>query len=265
MTTLSEDGRIGGLEALRVELPHMRRSARWAVRAVLFFLGGLVRVEGAERLRRLPEPVIFAFNHNNSLEAVLVPAVLIALRRGRNVRFAVDWMFIHLPLIGWLIRLVDPVPVYTKPFRWKLFESYRQARRHRSPVDGLAAALAAGESVGIFPEGTRNPHPRRLARGRSGLGHVALASTAPVVPVGIDYPAKERLGRAPRLGRTVVRVGEPLDLAAERQTVRRAADGESAGAARRLAVRAVVERVMRRLAALCGKSYEQESPAAEAA
>jgi len=265
MTTLPEDGRIGGFEALRVELPYMRRSAQVGTRAVLFFLGGLVRVEGAERLRELPEPVIFAFNHNNAVESVLVPALLISLRRGRNVRFAVDWMFLHLPLIGWLVRLVDPVPVYTKPFRWKLFESYRRARRHLSPVDGLAAALAAGESVGIFPEGTRNPHPRRLARGRSGLGHVALASSAPVVPVGIDYPAKERLGRMPRLGRTVVRVGEPLHLAAERSAAREASGQTGGGRRRRELARGVVARVMREIAALCGKGYDTESPAAEAA
>ncbi len=242
-------------------LPEIRGVRRLLLRGVLAVLGPLVAVDGAEHLcgvRGVREPAIFVLNHNNSLESVLVPMALIALRRGRLLHFLVDWMFLHLPVVGWVIRLSDPVPVYGKRARFGLFDGHRRARARRPVLDACLERLARGESLGIFPEGTRNRDPHRLLRGRPGLGELVLRSPAPpnpvvpVVPVGIHYPAAARLGRVPRLGRVVLRVGEPLDFAAERQAAAIGGSGER-GEARRALGRAVVARVMARLAELSGK------------
>ncbi|MGH9381694.1 MAG: lysophospholipid acyltransferase family protein, partial [Thermoanaerobaculia bacterium] len=182
---------------------------------------------GWERLRRLPGPVILAFNHGNSVESVVVPALLMAYREGRPIRFLVDWMYLRIPVLGWLLRQIDPIPVYTKPARWRLFERYRQRRRGASPVAAAVEALAAGHTIGLFPEGTRNASIDSLKPGRKGLGYVVLASEAPVVPVGIDHPARWRLGRMPKIGRMRVTVGEPLGFAYERAALR-AAEGARA-------------------------------------
>jgi 1-acyl-sn-glycerol-3-phosphate acyltransferase len=232
---------------LAAELPEIAGVRRFLLKATLFTLGRLVAVEGAERLRRVREPAIYVLNHNNSVEAVLAPMVLIALREGRLLHFLVDWMFLHLPLIGWVIRLSGPVPVYSKPAKFRLFDRYRRERARQPVLAACLERLARGDSLGIFPEGTRNGDPRRLLRGRPGLGELVLRTAVPVVPVGLHYPAAARLGRTPFLGRVVVRIGEPLAFGAERRA-QTAAAGE-----RRALARGVVASVMTRLAELSGK------------
>lgn len=231
-------------------LPEMpRRTTRLAARVIVWLISPWARLESRQRLAQLPEPVIFAFNHNNSLESILVPALLIFHRRGRIVRFLVDWMYIYLPVIGWFIRQIEPIPVYTKPDRYRLFEKFRQDRRQRfSPVAASLDCLAAGASLGIFPEGTRNRSADQLRRARGGLAQIVLASSVPVVPVGIHYPAKDRLGRIPRFGHFVVKIGEPMDFTAERAT------GDA---------RAVTDRVMEEISTLCEKTYAYSRPSVD--
>ncbi|MGH7337516.1 MAG: lysophospholipid acyltransferase family protein, partial [Myxococcota bacterium] len=192
------------LDPLRVfslELPELESPLRrGTLRTLLALSAGTVRVEGAERLAAAPEPSIFALSHHNAWEAVLAPAALVALRRGRLVRFLVDWMFVDLPWTGWLVRQLEPIPVYGKRAVFGALSgkpSGRRARRLRSlsSVELAVAALDAGDDVGIYPEGRRNAQPHFLLRGRRGLGVVALRSGAPVVPVGIDFDARDRLGR----------------------------------------------------------------------
>jgi 1-acyl-sn-glycerol-3-phosphate acyltransferase len=241
---------------LRAPLPGMPRlPRRIALKTVLGAFGGLVTVQGAERLAAGPEPAIFAFNHGTAFESVLVPCALLYLREGRPLHFLVDWMYLHVPLLGWVIRQCDPIAVYRKPARFRFREAYRLSRAKEPVLDVCLARLEAGGSLGIFPEGTRNADPERLLRGRSGVGELVLRSEAPVVPIGIHYPAGERLGRAPRLGRLVLRVGEPLDFAAERAEAL-----ALEGRARREVARRAVSRVMASLEELSGKTRLKPEP-----
>ncbi len=245
----------GPLEALGMPLPDLApASRRAALRALLLVCGPLVRVEHPERLTAAPEPAIFALNHSNAFEALLAPAALIWLRRGRPVHFLADWMYLHLPAVGWLLRQGEPIPVWGKPARWRLGETLRRARCRVPVLDTCLERLAAGGSLGIYPEGTRNADPHRLLPGRRGLGEMVLRSAAPVVPVGIRFPAAQRLGRVPRLGRLVLSPGEPIDFSAER-----AAAMEAAGPARREAAHRIVDRVMDELARLAGTTQREES------
>lgn len=237
-------------------LPHMRsRATRIAVRTIMGTAGRLVTVEGCERLAAMPDPMLFVLNHNNSVESLVVPSALIECRRGRLITFMVDWMFLYIPVVGWLMRRIDPIPVYTKPARFKVGESYRRARRHLSPVDAAVERLARGDSVGVFPEGTRNPDPGRLRPPRSGVGHLVLRSDAPVLPIGIEYPAARRIGRVPSLGRATVRVGEPIGFEAERSEVRRDRTDEVDGRRFLELRRHVADTIMSALEPLSGKRY----------
>lgn len=248
-----------GLAAATSPLPHFRRpAARRLCRAIMLTLGRLVEVERPERLAALPEPALFALNHSNSLEALLVPAALLYLRQGRPLHFLADWMFVEAPALGWLLRQSEPIPVYGKPARYRLRERHRRERLRQPVVDLCLEHLGRGESVGFFPEGTRNRDGGGLLRGRSGLGEVALAAAVPVMPIGIRYPARERLGRAPRLGRLVLACGEPLDCAAERRQLAAAPER------RRELARRVVDRVMAALAAELGREHATPNRSPEA-
>ena len=94
-------------------------------------------------------------------------------------------------------------------------------------LDTALEVLGRGEAFGIYPEGTRS-RDGRLYRGRTGVGHLALTSGAPVVPVGLQgtqdlQPVGSRL---PRLAKVTIRFGEPLHFSGR-------FDGVPAGRARR--------------------------------
>jgi 1-acyl-sn-glycerol-3-phosphate acyltransferase len=186
-------------------------STRALLRGVLAASAGTIRVEGARRLAAIPDPAIFALTHHNAFEALLAPAALIALRGGRMVRFLVDWMYLEMPFAGRLLRRGQPIAVYRKAARWHWRESVRQqGLQEAPPTDRALASLGRGTSIGIYPEGRRNGDPWRLAPVRRGAALLALRSGAPVIPIGIAFPSRERLGRVPRLGKMILRVGEPL-------------------------------------------------------
>jgi len=244
-----------GLAPLTAPLPHLRRpAARLLCRGLMLTLGQLVEVEHPERLAAVPEPAIFALNHRNALEALLAPTVLLYLRHGAPLHFLADWMYVEAPGLGWLLRQAEPIAVYGKPARFRLRESHRREGLRRPVLDACREILGRGESIGIFPEGTRNRDGRRLLRGRLGLGELALGAAVPVVPVAIRYLNRETArkrettrelnretargpnrettrettretnrapdrtpDRQPGLGRMVLSIGEPLDFAAERR------------------------------------------------
>lgn len=209
---------LTGSQLARFNLPGLADwRERLAIGALLRLIGDSLRLVDAERLTRLPDSCLFALNHNTSLETVLAPAALVAGRGGCKIRFVVDWVWMHVPVAGWLIRHTGAIPVYNKPARWRVFDAYRL--RQRRPRAALAAALAAlqrGESVGVFPEGTRNRDAGRLLAGRGGLGWLALRTTVPLIPVGIARPGTHHHDRIPEWSPIELRVGQPLSLEIER-------------------------------------------------
>jgi 1-acyl-sn-glycerol-3-phosphate acyltransferase len=242
--------------ALALELPRLDGAVRrMTLRGLLALSGGTVSIDGARRLAEAPRPAIFALTHHNAWEAVLAPAALIALRGGRRVRFLVDWMFVDLPWTGWLVRQIDPIRVDSKRALFGLRAPRRGSVRRAPAFDAALAALRAGDDVGVYPEGRRNRDPWRLGEGRRGVACLALRSGVPVVPVGVDFPARDRILRTPRAGRFVLRVGEPLEFGAEHarwleadgETERRSVEREAAGA--------ILDRVQRELASLARKIF----------
>ncbi len=240
-------------------------AARWALRTILAATAGSIRVEGHERLAALPDPAIFALSHHNTYEALVAPATLVALRSGRRIRFLVDWMFLELPLAGWLIHQLDPIAIFRKPARFGWREDVRRAGwAGASAFDRALEALASGSSIGLYPEGMRNRDPWHLAPGKRGVGLLALRSGSPVVPVGLDFPARDRLLRTPRLGSLVLRIGEPVDVAAHH--LEWGASGPTDSPARRQFERArsasIADQVHSRLARLARKIHlPREKPA----
>jgi 1-acyl-sn-glycerol-3-phosphate acyltransferase len=110
-------------------------------------------------------------------------------------------------------------------------------------LDVALEVLGRGEAFGIYPEGTRS-RDGRLYRGRTGVGHLALTSGAPVVPVGLRGTENiQPVGtRFPRLADVTVRFGEPLHFAGRY-------DGVPTGRARR----EVTDEVMAAIQELSGQ------------
>ncbi|MEI7788776.1 MAG: lysophospholipid acyltransferase family protein [Chlorobiaceae bacterium] len=172
----------------------------------------LTKAYGLENLGGTHDARIYAFNHNNSLEVLMVPVLIIYHTGGRMISFVIDWMYGKIPILGSLMDMTDPVYVYHK--RSSL--SWIEAKRKSGPVDDTiercSEKLREGQSIGIFPEGTRNRNPEYLLKGKPGIGHIALKTGSPVVPVGIDFECRRKKRRIPVLGRTIVRIGKPLDF-----------------------------------------------------
>jgi len=91
-------------------------------------------------------------------------------------------------------------------------DSGRQALR---ALAAAAKVVDSGDLFAIYPEGTRS-RDGKLHPGHRGVGHLAVATGAPVIPAGITgtdkvQPAGARVPRP--FHRIVVRFGTPIDPA----------------------------------------------------
>lgn len=78
-------------------------------------------------------------------------------------------------------------------------------------LKSLLDILAAGDGVGIYPEGTRS-RDGILHRGRTGVGWLALTTGAPVIPVGLQGTEKLQAagGKGFKPQHFTMVVGKPL-------------------------------------------------------
>jgi 1-acyl-sn-glycerol-3-phosphate acyltransferase len=137
----------------------------------LFRLLFRLRVTGA---RNIPSsgPGIVAGNHVSAIDGVFL-GLITAERSRRMTRFLVAAEFFRKKRVGWGLRLYRNIPI-------------RRGEGDTGALDEAIATIRGGAFAGIFPEGKVNPEPGRgLQRGRSGVGRIALATGAPVIPVGI--------------------------------------------------------------------------------
>lgn len=124
-----------------------------------------------------PQPRVYYANHSSHGDFVLIWAVLprAVQRATRPVAGADYW------LRGRLRRLLG-----TRVFNAVLIDRTAQ-RSEADPIGLMVAALDAGASLILFPEGTRNTGEDRLLPFRSGLYHLARARPdVELVPVWID-------------------------------------------------------------------------------
>ena len=130
-----------------------------------------LRVEGADRVPSSGSAIV-AGNHVSALDGVAL-ALATGSRGRRMTRFLVAAEFFRKLWCGWALRLYRQIPI-------------RRGERDQGALDVAIEMIRGGALAGIFPEGTVNPEPGAgLMRGRKGAARIALATDAPVVPVGI--------------------------------------------------------------------------------
>jgi 1-acyl-sn-glycerol-3-phosphate acyltransferase len=142
--------------AKAVFFPPLRYGLRWTI-------------EGAQNI---PErgATIVASNHVSYLDPLTL--AFVANRRGRRVRFLAKSELFENPVLGALLRGAHQIPVY------------RGTADSSGALSAAIEALAQGECVAVFPEGTISQDFEPM-RGKSGTARLAQASGVGVVPVGL--------------------------------------------------------------------------------
>ena len=252
-------------ERLFKPLPFLSRGRAYLLRVLMLPNFLLTRVYGLENLAGDEGARIYAFNHNNSLEVLMVPVLIIYHLGGRMISFVIDWMYGKVPILGFLMDMTDPVYVYHKRSSLRWIEAKRMTRPTDDTVERCSKKLLSGKSIGIFPEGKRNRNPAHLLRGKPGIGHIALRTGAIVVPVGIDFVCRKRKGRIPVLGRTIVTIGKPLNFRHQSDHYRilladTSCRSNNNSELNQIAA-VVTHEIMLSLAELSGKQYSDSYPA----
>ncbi len=163
-----------------------------------FRLAFRVRITGSDHI---PESAgaILAANHVSVLDPVFVS--LAAARRGRPVRFLALEEAFDQPLVGWALRRLRQVPLRRGSGDW-------------AAIDEVARLVRTGLLTGISPEGPVGDGTT-LQPGQKGVARIALASGAPIVPVGLwgsqeRWPKDGLTLRRPVRPTVVVNVGAPI-------------------------------------------------------
>lgn len=194
---------------------------------------------GADSAANLPDgPCIIAANHSSFLDGPLLALAYTQARLRPLHMIAYAEPFSNW-LMGWILRSGRCIP----------FQRGDAASQREMLAEALGW-LAAGEAVGIFPEGHINQRPR-LNRPRRGAALLALESGAPLIPAAVTgsaatLPAGKRL---PRPGRRIrVRFGARIGLFPKEQTYRDAPRDERENMIANLNVR-----LMRAIGELAGR------------
>lgn len=252
-------------EKLFSALPFLRPGESLLLRLLMIPNLFLLHAEGIEHIRQHQGALIVACNHNNAFESLLVPAFLVYHSAGRKISFVIDWMFGKVPLLGHVLNVMEPVYVYHKRSTSRFLESRRpKTTCSKDTVSLCRERLRNGMRIGIFPEGTRNRDPYRLLRARPGVGHIALGSGVPVLPVGIHCVSGRKRKKVHEFGKITLKIGKPIrfdDLSeAYRIADSSGALSGSKGNERKVLAQTAADRIMIRISGLCGKSFTGHLP-----
>lgn len=173
-------------------------------RALAFLMFRRVEVQGRGNIPAEGSIMIIA-NHENNL---VDPMLLFAFTGLRPRFLAKHTLFTHA-LVRPLVRLAHAVPVYRR-------EDGGDARRNDTTLTVCARSLAAGDTIGIFPEGGCHNEPSRRPL-KAGAARIAVeaarmdpAHPVYVLPIGLYYTAKSRFRSS-----AAVLIGEPLLVRAD--------------------------------------------------
>lgn len=180
------------------------RAYVWMARVVRPFLRATTKRTWAG-MENFPEGSFLAAANHMTLVDPLVTAHFLYDNQ-RPPRIMAKASLFTVPVLGWLLRNTGQIPVY------------RGTSQAGQALVAAEAALKAGEPVLVFPEGTLTHDPDLWPMvAKTGVGRLALASRAPVIPIA-QWGATELLGRYGKMLKPFPRkqvwvtAGPPVDL-----------------------------------------------------
>jgi glycerol-3-phosphate O-acyltransferase/dihydroxyacetone phosphate acyltransferase len=146
-----------------------------------------IEVTGLEHVP-LDKPVIFVMNHPNAL---VDPVFLLCLST-RRVSFLAKEPLFRMPVIGYLVKAMDSLPVYRQQ------DEGADTRKNQETFIAARKLLASGGTIGICPEGVSHDAPG-LKPIKTGAARISLAAVSTgevsdlkIVPAGLYYTSKTR-------------------------------------------------------------------------
>ena len=144
-----------------------------------------IEVTGLEHVP-LDTPVIFVMNHPNAL----VDPVFLLCLAPRRVSFLAKAPLFRMPVIGYLVKAMDSLPVYRQQ------DEGADMRKNQETFIAARKLLAGGGTIGICPEGVSHDAPG-LKPIKTGAARISLAavstgevSNLKIVPAGLYYTSK---------------------------------------------------------------------------
>jgi 1-acyl-sn-glycerol-3-phosphate acyltransferase len=165
-----------------------------------------VTIVGSERVP-LAGPLIVAVNHPNALVDVLIAGRAVP----RRLRFTAKATLFANPVAAAILRWLGVVPL--RRATDEAGAGGADPSRNAQVFDAIAASLADGRAILIFPEGKSHDEPA-MAPLRTGAARMALHALTSfgvtgirVLPIGLIFERKDR----PR-SRAMAFVGAPIDV-----------------------------------------------------
>jgi 1-acyl-sn-glycerol-3-phosphate acyltransferase len=125
-----------------------------------------------ERQAALPAgSKVLAANHPTTVDPFIMMGLL-----DEPVYILITNMCFQMPVLGRFLRGAGHIPVV--------------AGSGRAAFDAGVELLKDGKTVGIFPEGALSPLDGGLCPAHTGVARLAIAGSAPVIPVGIALQAE---------------------------------------------------------------------------
>ena len=151
-----------------------------------------LEIKGLENLPR-EGGIILAPNHSSYFDPIYF-----GLAVPRNIRWIAKKSFFDVWWLGWFFKITGCLPVNPE-------------KSNIEAIKGALLILKQGETLGIFPEGSRS-RDGKLMNGELGVALLALRSGAPILPAAIDgaFEAYPPDAKFPRPRQIKLRFGQPL-------------------------------------------------------
>ena len=185
------------------------RAPEFLVRFMVWILIHSVYRLTASDLERIPDtgPAIIVSNHVSYVDALVISAAC-----HRPIRWVMDQRIFRIPLLSFFFRTVKAIPIAPAKI---------DPQTLQRAYDAIARELAAGQLIGLFPEGKRTLNGE-MNEFKGGIRKILDRTPVPVIPLAlcglwqsIFACNRDKLRHAMKLfPRIAIAVGEPIDPAA---------------------------------------------------